>query len=57
MIKFDFVYWTGDLPPHNIWNQTRPDQIFALRKLTQLFQKYFPNKVIYPALGNHEVMH
>ena len=22
--------------------------------LTSLFQKYFPNKVIYPAIGNHE---
>jgi sphingomyelin phosphodiesterase len=51
---FDFVYWTGDLPPHNVWNQTRDDQLYAYDKLTQLFQKYFPNKAIYPTLGNHE---
>jgi sphingomyelin phosphodiesterase len=52
--NFDFVYWTGDLPPHNVWNQSRSDQLSALRVLTALFLKYFPNKVIYPSLGNHE---
>jgi sphingomyelin phosphodiesterase len=37
-----------------VWNQTRSDQIDSLRVLTNLFQKYFPGKVIYPTLGNHE---
>lgn len=23
----DYVIWTGDIPPHNIWNQTRSDQV------------------------------
>ncbi|CAF0958166.1 unnamed protein product [Brachionus calyciflorus] len=52
--KFDFIYWTGDLPPHNIWNQTRNDQINAQEQLTRLFLKYFPDKIILPTLGNHE---
>jgi hypothetical protein len=52
--KFDLIYWTGDLPPHNVWNQTRFDQISALKKLTSLFKKYFPKKLIMPSLGNHE---
>jgi hypothetical protein len=52
--KFDFVYWTGDLPPHNVWNQTRNDQLNAIKVLTTLFKKYFPNKAIFPTLGNHE---
>ncbi|CAF0958145.1 unnamed protein product [Brachionus calyciflorus] len=52
--QFDFVYWTGDLPPHNVWKQSRQDQLNALDALSSLFQKYFPNKVIYSALGNHE---
>lgn len=52
--NFDFIYWTGDLPPHNVWNQTRTDQLSAIEKLTILFQKYFGNKAIYPTLGNHE---
>lgn len=52
--QFDFIYWTGDLPPHNIWNQSRNDQLEALEHLTSLFNKYFPNKIIFPTLGNHE---
>lgn len=52
--KFDMVYWTGDLPPHNIWNQTRQDQLSAIRTLTQLFKKYFPKTIVLPSLGNHE---
>ena len=42
------------MPPHNVWNQTKSDQLNALERLTGLFQKYFPNKSIYPTLGNHE---
>lgn len=48
------IYWTGDLPPHNVWKQSREDQLNALDALTALFQKYFPDKIVYPALGNHE---
>jgi sphingomyelin phosphodiesterase len=25
--NLSFVLWTGDSPPHNIWNQTRQDQV------------------------------
>ena len=25
--QFDLVYWTGDLPAHNVWNQSREDQV------------------------------
>ena len=52
--EFDFIYMTGDLPPHNIWNQTKLDQLNAISVLTGLFLKYFPDKVIYSTLGNHE---
>lgn len=37
-----------------VWNQSRSDQLYALEHLTQLFKKYFPNKLIFPTLGNHE---
>ena len=26
-MQFDWVYVTGDLPPHNVWNQTREDML------------------------------
>ena len=50
----DFVYWTGDVPPHNVWNQTRADQLKAMESGVKLFIKYFPNTPVYPAMGNHE---
>ncbi|CAL1539136.1 unnamed protein product [Lymnaea stagnalis] len=51
---FDYIIWTGDLPPHNIWNQSRNDQLTVLKTLVELFLEYFPNKPVYPSLGNHE---
>lgn len=29
----DYVIWTGDIPPHNIWNQTRSDQVSFSNKI------------------------
>ena len=52
--KYDYILWTGDLPAHDIWNQSRSQQEYLLKNLTSLLLKYFPNTPIYPALGNHE---
>jgi sphingomyelin phosphodiesterase len=52
--QFDWVYMTGDLPAHNVWNQTREDQLYILKVITDFFKTYLPNKIVYPALGNHE---
>ena len=52
--QFDWVYWTGDLPAHNIWNQTREDQVGILHTVTTLMASYLENKIVYPTLGNHE---
>lgn len=54
MAKPDAVYWTGDLPPHNIWNQSKADQVYDLRQLTAWFRDAFPALPIFPAVGNHE---
>ena len=51
---FDWVYWTGDLPAHNVWNQTRLQQLELLRILTVQMEFYLGDKMIYPTLGNHE---
>ena len=52
--KVDFIYYTGDLPPHNVWNQSRADQIYAIKTINQLLANIFPNKTFYSAVGNHE---
>ena len=53
-IKVDFIYYTGDLPPHNVWNQSREQQLYSLNSITDLLAKTFPNKTFYSAVGNHE---
>ncbi|CAF3487160.1 unnamed protein product [Rotaria socialis] len=51
---FDFIYYTGDLPPHNVWNQSRDEQLYSIKTINQLLTQIFPNKTFYPAVGNHE---
>nr|XP_061801179.1 sphingomyelin phosphodiesterase-like [Nerophis lumbriciformis] len=52
---WDWVYWTGDIPAHNVWSQTRKQQLSELTVITRLIQKYLgPNVTVYPSIGNHE---
>ncbi|XP_016095597.1 sphingomyelin phosphodiesterase [Sinocyclocheilus grahami] len=52
---WDWVYWTGDIPAHNIWSQTREQQLNELVTITRLLHKHLgPNVTVYPAVGNHE---
>uniref|UniRef100_A0ABM5FVJ3 Sphingomyelin phosphodiesterase n=1 Tax=Pogona vitticeps TaxID=103695 RepID=A0ABM5FVJ3_9SAUR len=51
---FDLAYWTGDIPAHNVWEQSRADQLQALRTISGLIQKYLGPLPVYPAVGNHE---
>lgn len=51
---FDMVYWTGDIPAHNIWHQSRQDQLRALTTVTALVKKFLGPVPVYPAVGNHE---
>ncbi|XP_063162141.1 sphingomyelin phosphodiesterase [Candoia aspera] len=51
---YDAAYWTGDIPAHNIWQQTRQDQLHALTTITSLIQKHLGPLPVYPAVGNHE---
>ncbi|XP_065838214.1 sphingomyelin phosphodiesterase-like [Oscarella lobularis] len=53
-IDFDAIYWTGDVPPHNVWDQPRAEQLDVIDNVTRLMFKYFPDKIVYPALGNHD---
>jgi sphingomyelin phosphodiesterase len=53
-VKPDYIFWTGDNPPHNVWSQSREFQLNATLRVTNLLKTYFPNTVILPAIGNHE---
>ncbi|XP_006885532.1 PREDICTED: sphingomyelin phosphodiesterase [Elephantulus edwardii] len=51
---FDMVYWTGDIPAHDVWQQSRQDQLRALNTITALVRKFLGPVPVYPAVGNHE---
>ncbi|EFA80626.1 saposin B domain-containing protein [Heterostelium album PN500] len=50
----DYIFWTGDNPPHDVWMQTHETQLNASALITDLLDKYFPGVQVYPAIGNHE---
>ncbi|EGC39017.1 hypothetical protein DICPUDRAFT_52947 [Dictyostelium purpureum] len=52
--QIDFIIWTGDNPPHNVWEQSQTQQEFATQTLAQLILKTFPNTPVFPVIGNHE---
>ena len=35
----DLIYWTGDLPPHDIWNQSRDGNV-EVREKSRAIQPY-----------------
>lgn len=51
---FEMVYWTGDIPAHDVWQQSRQDQLRALTTITDLVRKFLGPVPVYPAVGNHE---
>ncbi|KAM8706651.1 hypothetical protein ACLKA7_010850 [Drosophila subpalustris] len=52
--KLDWIYHTGDVPPHNVWSTTKQGNIDMLTEIDGLLTEYFPNVPVYSCLGNHE---
>lgn len=52
--QWDWMMWTGDMPPHDIWEQTKNDQIYVLNTVYGLLYDYLFDRQIYLAVGNHE---
>lgn len=50
----DYIIWTGDLPPHDVWNQTREENLKNIIESHEMMAKYFNGIPIFPAVGNHE---
>lgn len=53
-LDIDYILWTGDLPPHDVWNQTREENLMVLKETVNQLTATFPGIPIFPALGNHE---
>lgn len=52
--QIDFIYFTGDIAPHDVWQQTQSKDLNEISFTTHLLKQTFPNKKIYPCVGNHE---
>ncbi|KAJ6645977.1 Sphingomyelin phosphodiesterase, partial [Pseudolycoriella hygida] len=50
----DYIIWTGDLQPHNVWSETKEENVKLLREMVAIMKAKFPNIPIFPAIGNHE---
>ncbi|XP_041349363.1 sphingomyelin phosphodiesterase-like [Gigantopelta aegis] len=52
--QFDFIIFTGDIPAHDVWNQTRDAQMKAVTDFSDMFDKYLPKIPVYHCVGNHD---
>lgn len=50
----DFILYTGDDPAHDIWEQSREDNLASITTISNLFLKYFPDTPVFSSIGNHE---
>ena len=46
--------FTGDFPAHDVWLQSKQNNIEHGKVATDLVKKYFPASVVLPNIGNHE---
>ncbi|KAF5302163.1 hypothetical protein FQR65_LT08586 [Abscondita terminalis] len=54
--NIDYIIFTGDIPPHDIWKQDRSIVLNVIRKTYQQLKQAFPNTRIIPNIGNHELV-
>ncbi|XP_054156915.1 sphingomyelin phosphodiesterase-like [Oppia nitens] len=50
----DFVIWTGDNIPHDVWNTTQTVNLLHIDAMTNAIKSSFSDKMVFPCLGNHE---
>lgn len=51
--NLDFVLVTGDIPPHDVWNQSYAYILEYQQVVSGMFEKYFPDTPVYTMYGNH----
>lgn len=52
--QIDWIYFTGDIAPHDVWQQTEEKDLAEISYTIRVLNQTFPNKKIYPCVGNHE---
>ncbi|PNF14909.1 hypothetical protein B7P43_G04318 [Cryptotermes secundus] len=52
--KIDYIYMTGDIVDHGIWDTSIKKNTESIKNLLTVLKTEFPNTPVYPVLGNHE---
>ncbi|KAG0712404.1 Sphingomyelin phosphodiesterase [Chionoecetes opilio] len=51
----DYVVWTGDAVPHNMWSTSPEWNVEILRLVKNMIRDHFPEAPVFPVVGNHEM--
>jgi sphingomyelin phosphodiesterase len=52
--KFDYLIWSGDSPPHDVWNQSQAYNDNASMIIASAVTRHFPGRTVLFSVGNHE---
>lgn len=52
--RIDYIYMTGDIVDHGVWNTSIQKNSDVITKVLQRLNTEFPDTPVYPILGNHE---
>jgi len=50
----DYIIMTGDYPAHDVWIQSRQNNLAHTKTVVDTVNEYFSGTPIYPSMGNHE---
>lgn len=53
-LTFDFIYFTGDIIDHGIWETSQQRNIESIKKCFTIIKNIFGDISVYPIFGNHE---
>lgn len=54
--SINYIIWTGDIQPHNVWEQNRQEALETFDIVFSKIFEYLPNVTVFPTLGNHEMV-
>ena len=52
--ELDYIMLTGDFPAHDVWLQSREQNLASSKLVMEYIKEVFPDTQVFPSLGNHE---
>jgi len=52
--EFEYIMLTGDYPAHDVWLQSRQNNLDHSKMVVDLVNEVFPSRQVFPSVGNHE---